>query len=202
MNYVVFNGETKVSDVTSWRGVRSFLKNSSLPIKAKEFPFFVAPNFWVFEVVETNDQEEEGINNGKYYHYVVPPVFPSDEEILQIHKESAYLTIDTETGQVRAKYITNIFGQESAYYKKEAEARAYAQDPTASYPFLEAEANYSEITIEDLVASILKTTQAWALKEPIIEGVRRGGKSKISRAVSVEDVDSILNETLTNLQTI
>ena len=202
MNYVVFNGETKVSNVTSWRGVRNFLKNSSLPNNANGFPFFVAPNFWVFEVVDTHNKEEEGINNGKYYHYVVPPTLPSDEEILQSHKESAYLAIDTEAGQTRTKYLTNILGQESSYYKKEVEARGYIQDPTASYPFLETEAQCSEIPIDQLVSSILEMADSWALKEPLIEGTRRGGKSKISRANTIEDVDVLLNETLTVLQSL
>lgn len=72
-----------------------------------------------------------------------------------------------------------------------AEATAYAADPTASVPLIDAIAMASCNSVPDLVASILKASSAYKESVGAVIGKRRALTAQIKAAATVDDVRAI-----------
>lgn len=97
--------------------------------------------------------------------------------------------MNVSAGAFRARFITDIPGQQATYLAKEAEAKAWAEgaDP-ADFPYLAHEAAASGKTIAEIVALVLATADAWRAMDPKIEGRRRGACVAIAAAETPEDI--------------
>lgn len=99
-----------------------------------------------------------------------------------IHEASLHGLIDAEAGAFRTRFITSVPGQEATYAEKEREARAWADDPDGSYPFLAAEAVARGIAIAAVAAEVIATADAWRGLGALIEAARIAGKRAVTAA--------------------
>lgn len=101
-------------------------------------------------------------------------------------KVQAKEDVDRAAGAARARYLTLVPGQEAAYAAKEAEARAFLNDPELAVPpYVQAEADATGVTPYEAANNIVAAADAWALvKGPNIERIRRSGSVAIEAATS------------------
>lgn len=95
--------------------------------------------------------------------------------------------VDEEAGEIRKRYLTTVPGQEMTYLRKEQEARAFMLDPEGSYPFLQAEAQATNVTVAELAAVVLANADIWGEIGAAIEGLRMGAKTAITAATTAAD---------------
>lgn len=98
------------------------------------------------------------------------------------HERDLHLQIDAEAGAFRARFITDVPGQQQTYAEKETEARAWSADPGGTYPFLAAEAAARSIPVADVAAEIIATADAWRGLGALIEAARIAGKRAVTAA--------------------
>lgn len=116
-----------------------------------------------------------------------------DRPLAEVRTE-AVARINREAGATRALYVTVATGQEGTYTAKEREARAYATDPApdpARYPYLSAEATFTNSPIAAIAALILATADAWTAVNAEIEGRRRGALEAVKVAADVTAVAAL-----------
>lgn len=95
----------------------------------------------------------------------------------------------------RAKYVTTIWGQETVYLEKEAEAKARAawdgNGTAPDTPYLDAEVAATGQTIDNLVNLILTNSAAWRVLSVQIESKRMALKTAIDAAQTAADLRAI-----------
>lgn len=104
--------------------------------------------------------------------------------------------IDTQAGETRKRFITEVPGQEMTYMRKETEARAYvaAHGPKAAdYPLLSAEASVKEVALLDLANTVIANANAWSVVGAQIEALRIGAKDAVSKAKTVQQMFDAAN---------
>lgn len=79
----------------------------------------------------------------------------------------------------------------STFDKQEAEARAYAVDPTASTPLLSALAKARGISLPDLVERVLAKADAFAVASGSIIGQRQALEDRLDACTTMEEVQGI-----------
>lgn len=103
--------------------------------------------------------------------------------------------VNTAIGEIRARYITVLPGQEILYMQKEAEARAFLADPDpdlTDYPLIAAEIGITGVDAQQVaqiylnLANILRSTAAQ------LEQIRLGAVSAAEGATLSEELDTIL----------
>lgn len=146
------------------------------------------PELQEYEVISTVEyvQSPEGIWRTEY----TIAARDIDQYAVQLHRR-----IDEACGEVRKQFITDIPGQSATYTIKEEEARAYAQNPSGSYPFLEAEARSTQADIRDVALQIVNIAAQWRQLGAEIEGLRIGAKRSVSLARERGDYKSMLAAT-------
>jgi hypothetical protein len=102
---------------------------------------------------------------------------------------------DEQAEQTRAQYVTTIWGQETVYLEKEAEAKAYTAwdalgDPPPT-PYLTAEAEATGQDLEALVALVMANSAAWRTLSVQIEAKRMRIKAQIDAAVTADDLRAV-----------
>ena len=95
-------------------------------------------------------------------------------------------TIDAAAGRARGRFVTVIHGQDAVYLAKYNEAisflRAAGPVDAALYPWVMAEAVATGLPPLDVAERIKGAGQAWHTDlGPRIEGLRVGGKDKLSQ---------------------
>lgn len=103
-------------------------------------------------------------------------------------RDALLVKIDAEAEAIRTRFITPGAGQAMTYLRKEAEARAYAADPTTAVPFLTVEAAATGTTVADLAAEVIAQANAWAVIGPQIEGARLAAKKAVKGATNIADM--------------
>jgi hypothetical protein len=113
---------------------------------------------------------------------------------------------DEQAEQTRAQYVTTIWGQETVYLEKEAEAKAWAAwnvvaadmagggdtpPPPPSTPYLTAEAEATGQDLEALVALVMANSAAWRTLSVQIEAKRMRIKAQIDAAVTADDLRAV-----------
>jgi hypothetical protein len=95
--------------------------------------------------------------------------------------------IDNEAGAFRGRFLTTITGQQSAYRRKEAEARAMVAGGDGPWPMIEAEAAATGVEAAELATAIIAGADTWADLEPKIEAARLGAKKAVSGAPTASE---------------
>lgn len=143
-----------------------------------------APDVAEYETAQEDGYEADAKGVWRV-RYVVSRV-DIDQYEVQLHRR-----IDRACGEVRKQFITDIPGQSATYTIKEEEARAYAQDPSGSYPFLEAEALNTKSDIRDVASQIAGIAEQWRQLGAEIEGLRIGAKRGVSLARERGDYEAM-----------
>ena len=117
----------------------------------------------------------------------VPPV-PTLEEVKTAKLSEINAAADRAIATLTATYPDR---EISTFDKQEAEARAYAADPTASTPLLSALAQARGISLPDLVERVLAKADAFAVASGSFIGQRQALEDRLDVCTTVEEVQSI-----------
>lgn len=117
----------------------------------------------------------------------VPPV-PTLEEVKAAKLSEINAAADRAIATLTATYPDR---EISTFDKQEAEARAYAADPTASTPLLSALAQARGISLPDLVERVLAKADVFAVASGSIIGQRQALEDRLDVCTTVEEVQSI-----------
>lgn len=121
-------------------------------------------------------------------------------------KENGKLQIDNVAGNARTRYITSAPGQEMTYLEKSEEAADYAAAgypaDTTNYPFVAADATAYSITPQQAADQILAQRAVWITAGAQIEQVRLNGKNQVNTATTQQDVQLIVETTISALNAI
>lgn len=118
---------------------------------------------------------------------------PSGEyqNLLTESRKAAIQKINTEAGQCRQKYMTDIPGQESTYLIKEAKAFLGDSEPDPSdYPLLVVEAAACNWTLEYTVQYVMQTAAMFRQVAAAVEGLRRGAIIAVESATTQAAIDA------------
>lgn len=99
-----------------------------------------------------------------------------------VDEASLLKSIDEAAGEVRARFITVLPGQEMIYLSKLAEARACAEDPGGTFPLLAAEAAARAEDIAVTAARVIATAAEWTRIASAIEGARYAARLAVQAA--------------------
>lgn len=119
---------------------------------------------------------------------IEPYVWSYDLIATDDSKAASCAVIDFQAEQIRAGIITPGSGQAMTYLRKEAEARAWLADNTATAPFVEAEATVTGRTIAEVAQIIVSQADAWLIIGPRIEATRIAAKRAVSQASTVAEM--------------
>ena len=119
----------------------------------------------------------------------------------------AHAAIDAAAGAARARYITDVPGQQATYLRKLEQARAFLALPAgeegAAPPYLQAEADATGRTPRQAAQAIADTAALWDEQlGPAIEGARIGGKRAVTLATTSADVDAARDQAITTIAAI
>ena len=100
--------------------------------------------------------------------------------------------IDSEALSERQKYVSTIWGQETVYLEKEAEARLFdawdGQGDAPATPYLTAEASVTGVQFSDLITAVLTNGAQWRGVSILIETNRMRLKTLIGEAETASDL--------------
>ena len=116
-----------------------------------------------------------------------PPV-PTLEEVKAAKLSEINAVADRAIGTLTVTYPDR---EISTFDKQEAEARAYAADPTASTPLLSALAQARGIPLSDLVGRVLAKADASAVASGSIIGQRQALEDRLDACTTLEEVQGI-----------
>lgn len=136
-------------------------------------------DFGDLSVVEVSDEDFAAFVRQEARWSIDDQAFTPDLSILNA---KLLAKIDREAGEFRKQFITDIAGQELTYQRKETEARAYVLDDAGTYPFLQAEATATGVTMSDLAAAVITQADEWIEMGAAIEGLRMGAKVAVAAA--------------------
>ena len=129
--------------------------------------------------------------------FAPPPAFSRDAALV---RRDAINRVNQRAGESRARYLTDVPGQEITYMLKAAEDARYlvaaeSGTPDAlAYPMLNAEAVASQATMTDTVTLVATTAAQWKQLAAYIEGLRRGAIVAIERATTEDTVLACIPE--------
>lgn len=104
----------------------------------------------------------------------------------------AIATINTQAGDQRIRYATNIPFQGDLYQLKGKEALAYQSDPNGNYPILQAEAAARGVDPTDLAAEYLVNAALFPQILAAIEAVRMATITALKSAASIAQIETAL----------
>lgn len=117
-----------------------------------------------------------------------PPVDPPLEEV----KAAKLAEINAECQRMLESLTPTYPERElTTFDKQEAEARAYAADPTASTPLLSALAQARGVPLDELARRVLVKADAFAVASGSIIGQRQALEDRLDACTTVEDVQGI-----------
>lgn len=116
-----------------------------------------------------------------------------NKEFLALKSDKVKL-INNSIGKLREAIISPILGQEYVYRKKLEEATSYKEGKTATYLFLEKEANERGVTLAVLSDMIVGADLQSSIELSNIEALRTEFKLKVDAAESYLELDQILSE--------
>jgi len=123
----------------------------------------------------------------------------SGEDLDRTKKDAKY-EVDRAAGRARARYTTEVEGQQATYLMKEQDCRDYK---AAGYPpdlspyfFVQAELNAvrevdPSATAQIVADIIIATSEAWRPLAAAIEEIRRGQKEQIDIASSEATIENL-----------
>ena len=117
----------------------------------------------------------------------VPPV-PTLEQTKAAKLSEINKAADAAIATLTATYPDR---ELATFDKQEAEARAYAADPTASTPLLSALAEARGISLPDLVERVLAKADAFAVASGSIIGQRQALEDRLDACTTLEEVQGI-----------
>lgn len=117
----------------------------------------------------------------------VPPV-PTLEEVKAAKLSEINAVADRALATLTATYPDR---EISTFDKQEAEARAYAVDPTASTPLLSALAQARGVPLDELVRRVLAKADAFAVTSGSIIGQRQALEDRLDACTTLEEVQGI-----------
>lgn len=106
--------------------------------------------------------------------------------------------------KLRSQYITTGAGQELTYQQKMLEVQRYETDtqPTGSnYPYLQAEATATEMSLNDVYVLVKNTAEQWKSLGASIEGLRRGTIVAINKATDEYKIGFIIKDFMSKVET-
>ena len=118
----------------------------------------------------------------------VPPV-PTLEQTKAAKLSEINKAADAAIATLTATYPDR---ELATFDKQEAEARAYAADPTASTPLLSALAEARGISLPDLVERVLAKADAFAVASGSIIGQRQALEDRLDACTTLEEVQGIV----------
>ncbi|GGB21546.1 hypothetical protein GCM10011380_08910 [Sphingomonas metalli] len=117
---------------------------------------------------------------------VVPQaVIAQQPRDLDALRAALVMGVDNEAERVRSRYVTALPAQIGTYVLKEAAARAWLANSSASTAMLLPEAAARGMTIADLAAEVIANADAWTQLSGAIEGVRFAAKARIAAAPTI-----------------
>lgn len=117
----------------------------------------------------------------------VPPV-PTLEEMKTDKLSEINAAADKAISTLTAAYPDR---EIATFDKQEAEARAYAADPTASTPLLSALAQARGIELPELVRRVIAKADAFAVASGSIIGQRQALEDRLDTCTTIEEVRAI-----------
>lgn len=113
-------------------------------------------------------------------------------ETLEEVKQQALTDIDSVAGSTRLRYITDVPGQQAVYLVKLEQANQYLADPNSTVPYIQAEADALQTTLQIAAQQIVDRANLWNnIVGPQIEGIRRKNKLAVDAATTIDEVYSI-----------
>lgn len=100
-------------------------------------------------------------------------------------RAASVLSIDNQAEVARSRYVTALPAQIGTYVLKEAAARAWLADPSASTAMLEPEASARGMTIAALAAEVVAMADEWVRLSGAIEGLRFAAKTRLAQATTI-----------------
>lgn len=114
--------------------------------------------------------------------------------------------VDTLSELQHRKYITSGLGQSLVYQEKSEEAIDFLASGSpknlAPYPFIQAEMNATNQNSTDVAKKILNAKSLWIKKGSAIEEYRIKAKIDIKNSTSIIEINSILSDTKSNIESI
>jgi len=92
--------------------------------------------------------------------------------------------IDQRAGEFRCRFITDAPGQALTYLRKEDEARRLRSGGLGPFPTIDAEAEATNVPVEELADRIVAQANAWVALGAKIEAARMAAKQAVSTAAS------------------
>ena len=163
--------------------------DDSYVITKNGFPYHVYPYAAEFaqewdEVFAYAEAHPECVTEEQPY---VPPV-PTLEEVKAAKLSEINAVADRAIATLTATYPDR---EISTFDKQEAEARAYAADPTASTPLLSALAQARGVPLDELVRRVLAKADAFAVASGSIIGQRQALEDRLDACTTLEEVQGI-----------
>lgn len=115
--------------------------------------------------------------------------------LLDQGRAEAIVAINTQAGEERSRYATNIPFQGDLYQLKEREALLFQSDrypSSESYPILYAEAEARSLPTATVAAEYLANAAQLPRILAAIEGVRMGAITAIKNAASIAEIEAVL----------
>ncbi|UKJ74469.1 hypothetical protein [Azospirillum brasilense] len=97
-------------------------------------------------------------------------------------KAAAVDLINARVGELRAQHITVTVGQSATYLEKQGEAAQHAAGESGPFPYLEAEAAATGLTLDNVAALVRATATAWTATNADLEGKRRAAVEAVKAA--------------------
>ncbi|MFQ6996914.1 hypothetical protein [Bilophila wadsworthia] len=163
--------------------------DDSYVITKNGFPYHVYPYAAEFaqewdEVFAYAEAHPECVTEEQPY---VPPI-PTLEQTKAAKLSEINKAADAAIATLTATYPDR---ELATFDKQEAEARAYAADPTASTPLLSALAEARGISLPDLVERVLAKADAFAVASGSIIGQRQALEDRLDACTTLEEVQGI-----------
>ncbi|AWJ83323.1 hypothetical protein TSH58p_07155 [Azospirillum sp. TSH58] len=103
-------------------------------------------------------------------------------------KAAAVDLINRRVGELRADHITVTTGQSATYLVKQDEAARHAAGDAGPFPYLEAEADATGLTLGAVAALVGATATAWTAVNAALEGKRRAAVEAVKAAETAVQV--------------
>ena len=124
---------------------------------------------------------------------------------LRPQREDAVARVNAAAAQVRARYVTEIPGQEMIYLEKEAEARRYlAADPAPSdlqtFPFLAAETGVTAANAAEVAQTYLDRAAQYRQAGAALEAIRMQAITGIRAAATRAEIHAAVATAETSME--
>lgn len=121
----------------------------------------------------------------------------SNQKSIAFLRMQGRVTVNAAAGRARARYLTDIAGQDIVYAAKEQQARAYRATVVLGVPtgqpgaYLAAEAAATNRAALAVADSVISAATTWSTQTgPAIEGARMRGLAAINAATTSTAIDT------------